>query len=317
MITNKIKENKFCLSILIFLVFLFIFLIFKSHIFEEKFPLLSPSVSLIDRKDLLINFKSLENYLSKYKNNSDYLVSIYFEYLPTGANISINKDEKIWPASLIKIPFSMAVVKKIEKGILSMDDLMVLSEKNRDSDYGVLYLEPDGTTFSIRELLEETLIRSDNTAYLMMIENLKMSDVEEVYNHLGLDEVIEYMKASSENNEEPDISITAKRYTAFFRSLYNSTYLSPQDSTLFLNILSNAPCCYLCKAIPENIKFIHKFGIHEEKMAYADSGIVYIPNRPYLITVMIQVKKKLPDSKIEYIFKDISEAVFKYVYYAK
>lgn len=38
--------------------------------------------------------------------------SLYFEYLNTGANISINQDIRILPASLIKVPLAMAVMKK-------------------------------------------------------------------------------------------------------------------------------------------------------------------------------------------------------------
>jgi len=41
--------------------------------------------------------------------------SVYFEYLPTGANISINKDAEFFPASLLKVPVAMAIAKKIDK----------------------------------------------------------------------------------------------------------------------------------------------------------------------------------------------------------
>lgn len=314
---NINKENKIYLVIIGILILCVLFLSLKEYVFNNKYSFLSPNVSTIDKEDLLINFKSLENYLAnKYKENDNYLVSIYFEYIPTGANFSLNKDKKIWPASLIKVPFSMAIMKKIENGILNMDDLLIIDDSNRDSKYGTLYLKPNGTEFSIKDLLRETLVNSDNTAYSMLVKKLQMKDIENIYNHLGLDEVVEFMK-NVPSGEEADISITAKRYTTFFRSLYNSTYLTPENSNYFLSLLKDAPCCYLCKSIPQEIEFIHKFGIHEEKNVYTDSGIVYIPERPYLLTVMIQGKKPLSESKVNKIFEDISKTIFEFVYTAK
>jgi beta-lactamase class A len=99
-------------------------------------------------------------------------ISIYFEYLSTGANISINPDLRILPASLIKVPLAMAVMKKIELGDWNLDNELVLMKEDRDINWGEVYKRPIGSTITIRELIEEMLLNSDNTAYHILYRNL-------------------------------------------------------------------------------------------------------------------------------------------------
>lgn len=280
---------------------------------------LSPTLELLDKKDLIVDFQGLRDSLtSKYEIQGDYLVSIYFEYFPTGANISINKDEKIWPASLIKIPIAMAAIKKVQDGKWKIDNELVILDQDKDSEYGELYKEPSGTTLTIKRFLEETLVRSDNTAHFVLLRNLEGSELEDVYVHLGMDDIIDALKKSPKKDAEIDNRITAKRYSIFFRSLYNSTYLSQEYSEMFLSILAKAPRELLNKGIPEEVPFVHKTGIRVDESVRADSGIVYVPGRPYIITVMVQQrdKKKLNEKAVDDIFESVSKEVYNYVVHA-
>ncbi|GIV28736.1 MAG: hypothetical protein KatS3mg027_2550 [Bacteroidia bacterium] len=50
-------------------------------------------------------------------------------------------------------------------------------------------------------------------------------------------------------------------------------------------------------------------------MVWADSGIVYVPSRPYLLTVMIEkkLKENVNDSEVNELFKNISQEIYNYV----
>lgn len=123
---SRLKNNRKELRMFVLVVFLivsnlFFYLLYlknrEVHSFSNDFKLLNPAVKLVESHDLIVNFQPIrESLTNKYEEREDYLVSIYFEYLPTGANIAINKDEEIWPASLIKIPVAMAMMKKIQSG---------------------------------------------------------------------------------------------------------------------------------------------------------------------------------------------------------
>ncbi len=277
---------------------------------------LNPSLSVLSKKNLIVDFQGLRELLtSKYEVRDDYMVSIYFEYFPTGANISINKDEKVWPASLIKIPVAMAMMKKIQDKKWKLDNELVILDDDKDSEYGELYKTPSGTTLTIKRFLEESLINSDNTAHFVLLRNLDGAELEEVYVHLGMDDVIDALKKAPSKKEEVDNRITAKRYSIFFRSLYSATYLDQEYSNLFLEILSKAPKDLSGAGLPDGIPFVHKTGVRVDEAVRADSGIVYVPGRPYLLTIMIQKKGKgdLDQEEVNTIFKEIGEEVYSYV----
>lgn len=286
----------------------------------QTYTYLNPSVNLVHKNDLLVNFEPLRKRLTeKYEKRDDYLVSLYFEYLPTGASININRDERIWPASLIKIPVAMAAMKKVERGTWKLSNELVILDEDKDTEFGDLYKKPTGTTLTIQELLEKSLVDSDNTAHFVLLRNLDSSDLEETYRHLGMDDIVEHLKKSPEE-AETDNRMTAKRYTIFFRSLYNATYLSPEYSQVFFDILERAPKEYLNKGMPYDTVFVHKTGIRADEHVWADSGIVYITHRPYLITVMIQKKQTAQNTSedtanadVGALFEDIGKEIYEYV----
>jgi beta-lactamase class A len=283
---------------------------------RAQYPLLNPALALLGKENMIVDFQTLRDSLTNtYQTRDDYLVSIYFEYLPTGANISINKDEKVWPASLIKIPVAMAAMKKVEEKKWKLDNELVIMDEDKDTEYGELYKQPTGTTLTIENFLKESLINSDNTAHFVLLRNLEGEELEHVYTHLGLDDIIDALKKAPKKEAQEDNRITAKRYTIFFRSLYNATFLTPEYSQMFLGILEHAPKELLSKGIPDDVTFVHKTGIRVDEAVRADAGIVYVPGRPYLITVMIQKKDKkhFNEEEVSVLFKNISEEIYTYV----
>src|SRR3989304_3461536 len=182
----------------------------------DKYNLLNPARKLIKQEDLIINFQPLRDYLND-KYEADQNVSIYFEYLPTGSNISINKDVEFYPASLLKVPITMTVVKKIEKGEWKWTNKLVLMPSDKNKGFGSLYKEPSNSHYTIDKLVRRSLSDSDNTANFILVRNLEISEIEDVNSHIGFSGII----TASGN-------LSAKRYSIIFRALYNSSYLSEE-----------------------------------------------------------------------------------------
>ena len=83
--------------------------------------------------------------------------------------------------------------------------------------------------------------------------------------------------------------MTVKEYASFFRILYNASYLNKEMSQKALDLLLRTDYKDgLIAGVPKNINVAHKFG--ERKMGEVDQlhdcGIVYAPQKPYLICVM-------------------------------
>lgn len=316
---NYVIQKKYqVFSLLLGIILVFTYVMYIPNVSKTVTSVgsfLNPALAVIEKNDRIVDFQDLREHLtSTYEHRDDYMVSIYFEYLPTGANIAVNKDEKVWPASLIKIPVAMSIMKKVQDKKWKLTNELVVLDEDKDSEYGDLYKVPTGTTFTIQSFLEKSLIDSDNTAHFVLLRNLDGDELEDVYVHLGLDDIIEALKKSPKKEDEIDNRITAKRYSIFFRSLYNATYLDQEHSELFLNILSHAPRDLLGKGLPQEIMFVHKTGIRKDESVRADSGIVYAPGRPYLLTVMIQKKKgNLDEKEVDLLFEDISKNVYYHV----
>ena len=265
----------------------------------DKYNLLNPARKLIKQEDLIINFQPLRDYLND-KYEADPGVSIYFEYLPTGASIAMHKDAEFYPASLLKVPVAMAVAKKIEKGEWKWTNELVLMSPDKDEHFGDLYKEKTGATFAIEELVRRSLSDSDNTAHFILIRNLEIEEISDIYNHMGLKQFL-----STEGK------MSAKQYSVLLRSLYNASYVSENNSQKLLSYLSRSQFNdFLQSGIPADVSFAHKIGIADDTITYLDSGIAYVKNRPYLLTVMVQSKEK---TMAKGIMKNISENVYNYV----
>jgi len=282
------------------------FLIYKirqNSLLDNPYPLIDISRNFIAQENFISTLQPIREYLQELaaKEGSD-AISVYIEYLNTGANISINQDLRIFPALLVKVPLAMAVMKKIEKGDWAFHNELVVMKEDRDYLWGDLHRHPVGTTITIEKLIEEMLLNSDNTAFRILYRNLSFDELQDVIAALGLDELF---------SEEGKIS--AKEYTRLFRSLYISSYLKRENSQKILKILSKTTYeNYLGQGIPDEVLFSHKIGDNEDVGVMLDAGIVYVSDRPYLIAVMIDYKEMGREKAME-ILKNISSQTYSYI----
>ena len=141
---------------------------------SDEYFFLNPARKFIEQEDLIVNFQPLRDYLNE-KYEADPNISVYFEFLNTGSNITISKDAEFFPASLLKVPVAMAAAKKIEKGEWKWNNKLVLMSTDKDDKFGTLYKEPTGSIFTIEELVRRSLVDSDNTAHFILLRNLELT----------------------------------------------------------------------------------------------------------------------------------------------
>lgn len=255
----------------------------KVHI-KNEYPYIDVSRSFIDQEDFIVNIHPLREKLYMLAEEfSPGNVSIYVEFLNTGANIAVNPQAYIYPASLLKVPVAMAVMKKVEVGEWSLDDTYLsIHESDKDplsGNFENLVAElPTGTEFTVRELLEKMLIKSDNTCYRILLRNVGEVGISEVHEAIGLEALL-----------DPEGRVSAKEYSRVLRSLYTASYLRRAQSEQILKWLDEAEFNeFISKPVDPLVPFPHKYGVDIEKMAFSDSGIVYLADRPYMISVMVE-----------------------------
>jgi hypothetical protein len=78
----------------------------------NNYPLIDPSRQFIPQEDYIINIQPLRDYLTSLGKQYPDRISVYYEQLNSGANISVNKNLRLFPASLTKLPLAIVVVRK-------------------------------------------------------------------------------------------------------------------------------------------------------------------------------------------------------------
>lgn len=301
---NKINTNYFVITLLVISFIVNAFFATQYHTEESHYeinssvhPLLSKRIFTQNPNDVIVNFvqlrKAVKEYVSEQKND----VGVYFEYLPSGISIGVNDREEFKLASLSKVPLVMSVLKKVEKKQMSLDDIVILKKENLDKKFGDLWKKGEGAKISIRELIDEALINSDNTAYYTLFSLLTAEEVVDVYYNLEIEV----------SSKETDPVVSPKSYSSIFRSLYLSSYLSEESSSYILDILTRTAFNdKIPSGVPDKkIKIAHKIGVFDLSDSaikmFSDCGIIYLPNRPYILCIFVQESEEEARKHMAYI----------------
>lgn len=210
-------------------------------------------------------------------------VSIYFRNLNEGPWVGVNEKEKFSPASLMKVPVMMAMLQKEDEhpGFLQQKLKVDFSTESQVTSYyqSQSNLQND-VEYTLEELMRAMIVYSDNNAlYTLVSEKVSSEDFYRLFDDLHIDWPV----------DDTSDFISVKDYSAFFRVLYNASYLSRASSEYALRLLSESVFTSgLVAGVPEGVRVSHKFGERQtdDGKQVHDCGIVYASSNPYLLCVM-------------------------------
>lgn len=212
-------------------------------------------------------------------------VSVYFRDLNNGPWFGINEREDFSPASLLKVPVMMAYLKlaSSDPSVLKREMLYTGAEdRNRMENVRAERNIERGRRYTVEELLYMMVAHSDNNALVLLAQSIDPKVLAGVYADLGID---------IPGVVKPEDFMSVKSYAAFFRILYNSSYLSREMSEKALSLLARTDFRGgLVAGVPQGTVVAHKFGeraydANPAKQMH-DCGIVYYPEYPYLLCIM-------------------------------
>ncbi len=96
-------------------------------------------------------------------------LGVYVKRLSDDSEMSYAGDRRWYLASTAKVPIAVAVLKKIEDGDLHMDQEFALEETDKIDGSGDLVWQDAGKRYTVEDLLDAMLFRSDNTASNVLI----------------------------------------------------------------------------------------------------------------------------------------------------
>lgn len=275
-----------------------------------KFPLLNPLLAAdpdVDFSELRpFNYK-IKSLVEARKRSGDAThVSVYFRDLENGPMFGVAVDEKFSPASLLKVPLMMAVLKEAES------DPALLSRRLRNdqpelarSGLDGLALER-GAEYTVEELLRAMVAASSNDAVILLRTVVGDAPLNAVFHDFGM--MIPEVRTM-------DDSMSVREYATFFRVLYNASYLDKPMSQKGLEYLAAAEFKRgLVAGVPEGTVLAHKFGERSfsdsKSKQLHDCGIVYHPAQHYVLCVMSRGEDF---DKLCSVIKDVSAMVYKEV----
>ena len=211
---------------------------------------------------------------------------------------------------MLKVPLLIEFLHEAEddpsilnkKVAISSTDINTSISQNIKSE-GFLVL---GGEYTLTEILEFMIEKSDNTAVLALIRNIDKRGVGDVFESIG----VPFKDISTE------VSIRVKDYAGFFRVLFNSSYLSREMSEKALEILIKSEYIDgIVAGVPKEVKVAHKFGERniigeENSMQLHDCGIIYYPSKPYILCIMTKGNSFENQSKA---IRDLSSYTYKEV----
>jgi len=248
---------------------------------HSNYPLLAKRLFVTNPNDPIINFVSLREQYANYFKQNNLSGSLYFEYLPTGTSAQIEGDNQEIAASLMKLPAAMDAYKAVEEHKISLDKVITLQQSWLDNGYGNLYQQGAGYQLTLKDALRILLEQSDNTA-------LKAVTITTFDMIKPVDSSLNAVDISLTQNPDLTVSIGARSYGSFLKCLYFSCYNSPQDSQAILNYLTQTPFKdrLVAGIADKSVKVAHKIGVGGTTVQ-SDCGIVYVPNRNYVLCVML------------------------------
>jgi len=316
------KKNHLLLKVLIVLFLLIIaswfgFLMGKNWQKDNKetdkhqsgFKYISPLLECGSNNILNYNYKSLKTSLEesinkKIKEKKIDSASLYFRDLNNGPWISINNNEKFSPASLLKVPLMISYLKLMETDSNLLNKKITITKKEETAiTQNILPMKKIelNKEYTVENLIARMIKYSDNSAANALINNFDNKKLNQIYFDLGI---------SIPGTEETENFMSVTEYAAFFRILYNSSYLNRTMSEKALSILSETSFSGGLKGgVPENINIAHKFGerIFENKKQLHDCGIIYLQDNNYLLCIMTRGNDFY---LMEKVISEISQEVF-------
>ena len=127
---------------------------------------------------------------------------IYVKHLTTGQEAAVRADDNFNSASVIKIPIMVLAYQLAEQGKLKLDARVTMNRRDVRGGSGVLRYHDLGLQPTIRDLITQMIITSDNTATDMMITQVG-----------GVDAVNHWLKA----NSYPELRLNTTIYEVFKR----------------------------------------------------------------------------------------------------
>lgn len=240
--------------------------------------------------------KATEDKIRELVKDSKGTYGIYVYNLTDKQSFGLNQDEVFPAASLIKLPVTLALYQKAEKGEIELETKYVLKEADKRTGAGIIQYKPAGTVYTYRKLAELMGQQSDNTAFQVIRSLLGDEEIQKTIDNLGMS------KTSLSKNETSPMDIGL-----FFRKFYSQSLLTRNHRDEILDYLTKTAFEDRIPAgVPEEVRVAHKIG--NETGSFSDAGIVF-GKEPFILVIL---SREALEKEALKVLPEITKAVWEF-----
>jgi beta-lactamase class A len=232
-------------------------------------------------------WQKLQEELKGVDKGLDGVMGLAVKDLISGDTFFIHGDEIMPQASSIKIAVLANLYLQAQQGKLKLTEEYVV--RNQDLVPGsdiMLGLTPGVTRLTLRDLATMMVAVSDNSATNVLIGRVGMENVNAMLDSLGLHTTrlrrqMMDLKAAGEGRENVS---TPREMMTLLETIYRNKLLNKETTADLIKVLSTHKESSLLQGLPEDTVAASKPG--ELEAVRNDSGIVFVKDRPYILSVM-------------------------------
>jgi beta-lactamase class A len=244
-------------------------------------------------------WQKLEASIAEVDRGLDGVMGVAIEDLTTGQKYMLRGDDVFPQASSIKIAVLAELYRQAKQGKLKLTDVYTVQASDLVPDSAIMNgLTPGVTKITLRDLATMMVAVSDNSATNVLIDRVGMDKVNALLDSLGLTHTrlrrkMMDLKAAGEGRE--NISTPAEMMT-LLEDIYRGKVIADKELTQdFFRVLSTTKDSWIPRDLPEDLQMANKPGSLEA--VRNDSGIIFVPNRPYVICVMTTYLRRERDGE--------------------
>jgi beta-lactamase class A len=247
---------------------------------------------------------NLEATIHQADRELDGVLGLAIEDLISGQKLFQREDEVFPQASAIKIAVLAELYHQNQQasqgtpGKIKLSDLYTVQAGDLVADSDIMGgLTPSVTKITNRDLATMMIAVSDNSATNVLIDRLGMDNVNALMDSLGLPHTrlrrkMMDLKAAGEGRE--NIS-TPREMLQLLEQIYQGKVLNKEMTEDFVRVLCTHKESWISRDLPEGLRVADKTGSLEG--VRNDCGIVFAPNRPYVLCVMTTYLSKERDGE--------------------
>ena len=238
--------------------------------------------------------------------------------LDTGERMALRGDEKFPTASLIKVAVLVALYDLVEKGLMSLDDRVVVTKIDKVPGSGTLQFMHDGLELTVRDAAWLMSAISDNTATNLILDKVGIRRVWEKMDSLGLAQtrihakvfLARYTSVAPDSGAKYGLGVTTPNEMArLFAMLADGRAVSVRADSAMLDILARNEDYALMQRYVSGVRAPRKTGATEQ--VRTECALFYLQSRVAVcvLTRENQDRRWLIDNEAQVTLARIGQAI--------